>query len=133
MDMKSEKIIPSVEGYDEKTRTMKKIENIPYGSGLTVYDKINELVDAITEIQEMLKKKEVSAKPRSIWDLKIEDDELYWRLNDSCGQISSNFFNDVEDEKARLIGNAFLTKEAAEIELEWRRNRAKECNQGLSK
>lgn len=94
---------------------------------------INELVDAVTEIQEMLEKKEVSAKPRSVWDLKIGDGEEYWRIDYSFGEISSNLFNHSLDEKTRSMGNAFLTKEAAEIELEWRRNRAKECNQGLSK
>lgn len=59
-------------------------------------------------------------KPKTIWDLKIEDGEEYYCIP-IYGVIYEAIFNSVYDEYARDIGNAFLTREEAEFELERRK------------
>lgn len=57
---------------------------------------------------------------KSIWDLKITDGEKYYRL-DGEGDVDIEDFNTKYDEQARDIGNAFLTREEADFELERRK------------
>lgn len=59
-------------------------------------------------------------KPKIIWDLNIEDGERYYRLFGD-GDIDRLVFNADNDERARDIGNAFLTFEEAELEKERRK------------
>ena len=59
-------------------------------------------------------------KPNTIWDLKIEDCEKYYCI-DSDGAIVQHMFNESFDEVNRSRGNAFLTREEAEFELERRK------------
>lgn len=73
------------------------------------------------EIKELITKKiEAEQKPKSIWDLKKEDGEDYYRLY-SDGDIEQVVFYTDYDKQARDIGNAFLTKEEAEFEKERRK------------
>lgn len=57
---------------------------------------------------------------KSIWDLKIADRETYYRIYGD-GDIDKLFFSSDNDEQARDIGNAFLTREEADFELERRK------------
>ena len=67
------------------------------------------------ELQEQM-----TDKPKTIWDLSIEDGERYYRLFGD-GDIDRLVFNADNDEWARDIGNAFLTFEEAELEKERRK------------
>lgn len=72
------------------------------------------------EIKELIAQKaEAEQKPKSIWDLKIEDCEKYYCI-DSDGAIVQHMFDESFDEVNREIGNAFLTREEAEFERERR-------------
>lgn len=59
-------------------------------------------------------------KPKTIWDLDISNHDEFYLLN-GRGYIEDRCFNDYFDSSARDIGNAFLTKEEAEFELERRK------------
>lgn len=65
-------------------------------------------------------KAEAEQKPKTIWDLKKEDGKEYYVLwaDGSAGRL---IFNSQDDEVLREIGNAFLTREEAEFELERRK------------
>ena len=68
----------------------------------------------------IVEKLEAGQKPKTIWDLDIRDSERYHYINFN-GDIYSSYFNDIFDKHIRIIGNAFLTKEEAEFELERRK------------
>lgn len=73
------------------------------------------------EIKELIAKKaEAEQKPKNIWDLKTEDGEEYYSI-ESDGKIIQYMFNEAFDEDTRDIGNAFLTREEAEFEVERRK------------
>lgn len=57
---------------------------------------------------------------KTIWDLKIENSKEYYHLNWEGGVVRGAFNHNI-DKQAREIGNAFLTKEEAEFELERRK------------
>lgn len=60
-------------------------------------------------------------KPKSVWDLKEEEDYYYI---DMCGNVDRTTFKNstyFADEKVVKIGNAFLTKEEAKHEAERRK------------
>ena len=65
------------------------------------------------------KVKEVE-RPKTIWDLKIEDGETYYEIR-SDGFIRTQHFNSIYDCVARDMWNAFLTKEEDEFERERRK------------
>lgn len=83
---------------------------------------IRKLIDDNWEdIKELIvQKAEAEQKPKTIWDLKKEDGEDYYRLY-GCGDIDKVVFYTDYDEQARDIGNAFLTREEAEFEFERRK------------
>ena len=83
---------------------------------------IRKLVDDNWEdIKELIiKKAEAEQKPKSIWDLETKDSEEYYYIC-SNGDIVWADFNSCFDEKVREVGNAFLTREEAEFELERRK------------
>lgn len=83
---------------------------------------IRKLIDDNWEdIKELIAKKvEAEQKPKTIWDLKIEDNEEYYRLYWD-GDIGQGAFNTDYDESIRDMGNAFLTLEEAEFEVERRK------------
>ena len=83
---------------------------------------IRKLVDDNwKDIKELIvKKTEAEQKPKSIWDLNIEDGEEYYCITED-GEIGTIHFDSFYDEKARDVGNAFLTREEAEFELERRK------------
>lgn len=83
---------------------------------------IRKLIDDNwNEIKELIAKKaEAEQKPKTIWDLKIEDCEKYYCI-DSDGAIVQHMFDESFDEVNRDRGNAFLTREEAEFELERRK------------
>lgn len=62
----------------------------------------------------------MTGKPKTIWDLKIGDYEKYYCI-DSDGTVVQHMFDESFDEVNRDRGNAFLTREEAEFELERRR------------
>ena len=69
----------------------------------------------IENLQALLK--DIKDRPRSIWDLDIDNGQEYYCLfND--GQIDELSFLGVYDKNTRDIGNAFLTREEAEFERE---------------
>ena len=73
------------------------------------------------EIKELIAKKiEAEQKPKTIWDLKKGDEEKYYRLYNN-GTIVLTTFESSMDRLFRYLGNAFLTKEEAEFELERRK------------
>lgn len=68
----------------------------------------------------IIEKAEAEQKPKSVWDLKVRDGEMYSYIG-SSGGIEKSFFDSIHDENARDIGNVFLTKEEAEFEVERRK------------
>lgn len=70
------------------------------------------------EVKQMIKEAN-QGQVKSIWDLKKEDGEDYYRLY-SDGDIEQVVFYTDYDKQARDIGNAFLTREEAEFELKRR-------------
>ena len=77
--------------------------------------------DSWEDIKELIiGKAEAEQKPKNIWDLKKEDGEEYYVLwtDGSTGRL---IFNSQGDEVLREVGNAFLTREEAEFELERRK------------
>lgn len=70
------------------------------------------------EVKQMIKEAN-QGQVKSVWDLKKEDGEDYYRLY-SDGDIERVVFYNDYDKQARDIGNAFLTKEEAEFEKERR-------------
>lgn len=83
---------------------------------------IRKLIDDNWEdIKELIAKKiEAEQKPKTIWDLKIEDGGRYYYIP-IYGAVCEGTFNTYYDEWARGRGNAFLTREEAEFELERRK------------
>lgn len=83
---------------------------------------IRKLVDDNWEdIKELIvKKTEAEQKPKTIWDLEEGDSEEYYFI---CfdGDITLGNFSSCFSEKVRDIGNAFLTREEAEFEIERRK------------
>ena len=71
------------------------------------------------EVKQMIKEAS-QGQVKSIWDLKIEDREEYYRLYGD-GDIAKLSFNADYDEKVREVGNAFLTRKEAEFEKERRK------------
>lgn len=73
------------------------------------------------DIKELMIEKLVAEQElKTIWDLNIEDGEIYNYIS-SCGEIGKSYFDSMYDENARDIGNAFLTREEAKFELERRK------------
>ena len=71
-------------------------------------------------IEELQGQVESEDNSKTVWDLKIEDEERYYRLFGD-GDIDRLIFNADNDERARDIGNAFLTFEEADFERERRK------------
>lgn len=71
------------------------------------------------EVKQMIKEAN-QGQVKSVWDLKKEDGEKYYCI-DSDGAIVQHMFDESFDEVNRGIGNAFLTREEAEFELERRK------------
>ena len=83
---------------------------------------IRKLIDDNWEdIKELIAQKaEAEQKHKNIWDLKTEDGEEYYSI-ESDGKIIQYMFNEAFDEDTRDIGNAFLTREEAEFDVERRK------------
>lgn len=84
---------------------------------------IRKLVDDNwDEIKELIAQKaEAEQKPKNIWDLDTVNriEEYYYITED--GEIETTYFDSFYDERIRSLGNAFLTEEEAEFELERRK------------
>lgn len=76
-----------------------------YGECLVDEDKLKELL--------------VKPKPKTVWDLKIDD--IYYFINTNGEVYSCRWVADEEDLSRREIGNVFLTKEEAQFEQERRK------------
>lgn len=86
-------------------------------------------INALSEIKGQLEEKE-DEEEKSVWNLKYGED-FYILCVD--GHIDYQKWQSHDFQKrVREVGNAFLTREAADVELEWRKNRAKDCYQGLT-
>lgn len=72
----------------------------------------------IENLQALLE--DIKDKPKTIWSLGINDEKEYYSIA-SDGEIIQFMFNDVFDKDNRDMGNAFLTKEEAELERERRK------------
>ena len=73
------------------------------------------------EIKELIAQKaEAEQKPKTIWDLDaVNGEEEYYYITED-GEIKTTYFDSLYDEKVRNLGNAFLTKVEAVVELERR-------------
>lgn len=71
------------------------------------------------EVKQMIKEAN-QEQVKNIWDLKTEDEEEYYRLYHNGAIILCAFSSSI-DRLFRYLGNAFLTKEEAEFELERRK------------
>lgn len=82
--------------------------------------------DEVKAFEERLRAKaeelreQMADKPKTIWDLDIDDREEYYCIF-ADGDIGLDDFNSRFSEKIRDAGNAFLTEEEAEFELERRK------------
>lgn len=73
------------------------------------------------DIKELIvKKAEAEQNPKSIWDLEIKGGKEYYRI-EASGGIEDSYFEATYDEYVREAGNAFLTVEEAEFEVERRK------------
>lgn len=85
-----------------------------------VIERIEDFKKELNEEVKQMIKEANQGQVKSVWDLKKQDGEDYYRLY-SDGDIERVVFYTDYDEQARDIGNAFLTREEAEFEVE-RRN-----------
>jgi hypothetical protein len=82
--------------------------------------------DEVKAFEERLRAKaeelqgQMNDNPKNIWDLDIDDGEEYYRLYWD-GDVDQGVFNTNYDERIRDMGNAFLTREEAEFEVERRK------------
>lgn len=86
---------------------------------------IRKLVDDNwDEIKELIAQKaeaEAEQKPKSIWDLDtVNRIEKYHYITED-GDIETTYFDSFYDARIRSLGNAFLTREEAEFEVERRK------------
>lgn len=73
------------------------------------------------EIKELIAKKaEAEQKPKTIWDFNSNDRDSYYYI-DEFGYLRPDWFDEGYFEIRRDLGNAFLTEEEAEFELERRK------------
>lgn len=79
---------------------------------------IDDNWDDIKEL--IVKKAEAEQKPNTIWDLETKDRKEYYRI-EASGFIEDSCFNAIYDKYVRETGNAFLTREEAEFEVERRK------------
>ena len=83
---------------------------------------IRKLVDDNwDEIKELIAQKaEAEQKPKNIWDFNSNDRDSYYYI-DEFGYLRPDWFDEGYFEIRRDLGNAFLTEEEAEFELERRK------------
>lgn len=83
---------------------------------------IRKLIDDNWEdIKELIvKKTEAEQKSKSIWDFNTNDRDSYYYI-DEVGYLRLDWFDEGYFEIRRDLGNAFLTEEEAEFELERRK------------
>ena len=83
---------------------------------------IRKLVDDNwDEIKELIAQKvEAEQKPKTIWDFNSNDRDSYYYI-DEFGYLRPDWFDEGYFEIRRDLGNAFLTEEEAEFELERRK------------
>ena len=73
------------------------------------------------EIKELIAQKaEAEQKPKTIWDFNTNDRDSYYYI-DEAGYLRPDWFDEGYFEIRRDLGNAFLTEEEAEFELERRK------------
>lgn len=71
------------------------------------------------EVKQMIKEAN-QMQVKSVWDLKTKDEEQYYRLYNNGVIVLTTFESNI-DRLFRYMGNAFLTKEEAELERERRK------------
>ena len=73
------------------------------------------------DIKELIiEKTEAEQKPKTIWDFNTNDRDSYYYI-DEYGYLRPDWFDEGYFEIRRDLGNAFLTEEEAEFELERRK------------
>lgn len=85
-----------------------------------VIERTEEFKKELNEEVKQVIKEANQGQVKSVWDLKKEDGEKYYCI-DSDGAIVQHMFDESFDEVNRDRGNAFLTREEAEFELERRK------------
>ena len=98
-----------------------KDDRFHFGVGMFLFKKGNGLSqdDVLCELLlGSLKIEKIPQKPKSVWDLTEED--MYYFIN-CYGEIDSTFYDCEEDLDIIKCGNAFLTREEAEFEVERRK------------
>jgi len=84
-----------------------------------ISEKVENLKNELKkEVEEMVTNE--ANKTKTVWGLKKADEERYYHLF-SDGVIDKLVFNTDYDKQARDMGNAFLTREEAEFEVERRK------------
>ena len=79
------------------------------------------VADNLGEIKELIAQKaEAEQKPKTIWDFNTNDRDSYYYI-DEYGYLRPDWFDEGYFEIRRDLGNAFLTEEEAEFELERRK------------
>lgn len=68
----------------------------------------------------VIEKAEAEQKPKTIWDLETKDSKEYYRI-EASGFVEESCFNATYDKYVREVGNAFITREEAEFEVERRK------------
>ena len=97
---------------------VKRISKYDFFTDLYIYE-LESDEDGISLISFENNLKPYIEKPKSVWDLK-EGDEYFLIFGD--GNVSGTTWGDcTSDKKFREIGNAFLTREEAEFEIERRK------------
>ena len=99
-----------------------KDDRFHFGVGMFLFKKGNGLSqdDVLCELLlGSLKIEKIPQKPKSVWDLKIGDEYWYITLLGYVEEVS--YQSDDEDINIIKSGNAFLTREEAEFEVERRK------------
>lgn len=72
------------------------------------------------DIRKLIDDNEAEQKPKTIWDFNTNDRNSYYYI-DEVGYLRPDWFDEGYFEIRRDLGNAFLTEEEAEFELERRK------------
>lgn len=85
-------------------------------------NEIRKLIDDNwDDIKELIAQKlEAEQKLKTIWDLETKDGKEYYYIEVS-GFVEESCFNATYDKYVRKVGNAFITREEAEFEVERRK------------
>lgn len=102
----------------ESSATITGVSDYSFNKDKYYYNVEWEHDDYLDEIHEDLLEPYIE-KPKSVWDLKEGD--RYYVISERYGEVLETTWKYNIDSNSREIGNAFLTREEAEFEVERRR------------